>query len=132
MEYVPKGGKSAGLSERGDTERRGHGGADGCWRSVSGVFQLTSLGAGEHREAFRKHPCYCHGQPPPLARESPSVLCGELPGLAPRLGALSVSHGDDAKGLGCAAGSSWPIRCGPPPCEALRTLLLLTLWPRMS
>ena len=47
-------------------------------------------------------------------------------------GVLSVSHGDDAKGLGCAAGSSWPIRCGPPPCEALRTLLLLTLWPRTS
>ena len=80
MEYVPKGGKSAGLSERRAAEPRGHGGADGPWRSVSGVFQLTSLGAGAHREAFRKHPCYCHGQPPPLARASPSVLCGELPG----------------------------------------------------
>lgn len=43
-----------------------------------------------------------------------------------------MSHGEDAKGLGCAAGSSWPIRCGPPLCEALRTLLLLTVWPRMS
>ena len=54
-----------------------------------------------------------------------------FPGWRHVWGVLSVSHGDDAKGLGCAAGSSWPIRCGPPPCEALRTLLL-DLWGAMT
>lgn len=121
-----KGGKSAGLSEWRATEPRatvGQAALEICVWCIPAHLPECWRAPGSIQKALRATAMDNHL----LWPECPLQLCGgNFLGWRRVWGALSVSHGEDAKGLGCAAGSSWPIRWATL-CEALRTLLLLTV-----